>query len=175
MRVRGRVSRQWLGQSLSIQDGAQGLSIPTAQATPVRAGDMVDVVGFPTMGSYTPTLENAIFRRESAGSLIVPTAITAEAAFTGNYDAQLVRIRGRLLSQDVASKDWTLVLSSGPALFDAILPKGEGGQRLSRLRDGSMLELTGVCAIEVNENRQPRAVRILLRSPGDVAVLWSPS
>jgi signal transduction histidine kinase/DNA-binding response OmpR family regulator len=138
-------------------------------------GDLVDVVGFPTPGGYTPILEGAIFRQAGTGPPVTPVPVTATEAITGKYDAELVRIQGRLVDQDWATKDPTLVLSSGSILFHAILPGSLKGNGLPAWKTGSELELTGVCAVEVDPNREPQEFHILLRSAQGVVVLQKPS
>jgi hypothetical protein len=43
VRVRGQVTLQWPGRWLYIQDGSQGVFIPSVQTTPLKLGDVVDV------------------------------------------------------------------------------------------------------------------------------------
>jgi hypothetical protein len=62
--MRGRVTLERPGELLCIQDGTQGLCVGTSQTTLLQPADIADVVGFPAPGTYNPTLQNAIFRRE---------------------------------------------------------------------------------------------------------------
>jgi signal transduction histidine kinase/DNA-binding response OmpR family regulator len=175
VRVRGRVTLQWPGRSICVQDDTQGLCTPTDRNTPLVVGDLVDIVGFPTPGEYTPILDGAVFRRAGTGAPITPVPVTAAQAITGKYDAELVRIEGRLVDQDWATKDPTLVLSSGSILFHAILPGSLKGNGVPAWKTGSELQLTGVCSVKVDPDRQPREFHILLRSAQGVVVLQKPS
>src|SRR5271157_69630 len=183
VRVSGRVTLQWPGQWLYIQDGTQGLFIPTVQKAPLKLGDAVDAVGFPAMGEYTVMLEDAVFKPEGSGRAIAATSVTAQDAMKGDYDAKLVQIRGRLVNQDLASEYPTLVMSSGGLLFLAVLPSGTRAEEVVSWRVGSELRLTGVCSVQVNKYlssqregaAQPKSFRVLLRSPQDVVVLQRPS
>ena len=38
----------------------------TDQSAPVNRGDLVDLIGFPAIGAFTPTLVNANYRRADA-------------------------------------------------------------------------------------------------------------
>jgi len=180
--VRGVVTLDWPGRSLCIQDGTQGLCVGTSQTTILQAGDIADVAGFPTPGTYNPTLEDAILRRQGTGTPVAAASVTHEQALSGEYDAQPVRIEGLLTSQDRADGDLVLVLSSGSALFSAILPGNREGSKIPEWQPGSKLQLTGVCTVQGDVSRaagrsgiaQPNAFRILLRSPADVVVLQSP-
>jgi signal transduction histidine kinase/CheY-like chemotaxis protein len=180
--VRGRVTLEWPGRSLCIQDGTQGLCVATSQTAFLQAGDIADVAGFPAPGTYNPTLEDAIFRRQGTGTRVAATPVTQKQALSGAYDAQLVRIEGLLASQERAEGGIVLVLSSGSTLFSAVLPGSREGSKIPEWQSGSRLQLTGVCAVQGDavqaalrpSTSQRNAFRILLRSPRDVVVLQSP-
>ena len=183
VRVKGRVTLQWPGRWIYIQDGSQGVFVPTLEKTALRLGDVVDVVGFPAMGEYSLMLEDAVFRPVSGGPTVAATMVTAQDALKGEHDGQLIRIAGQLVNQDLTSTDPTLVMSSGGMLFFAVLPSGANAAEISSWRPGSELELTGICAMEVDKYlstqregaAQPKSFRVLLRSWHDVVVLHSPS
>ena len=182
-RVKGQVTLQWPGRWLYIQDGSQGLFIPTVQRTPLKLGDVVDVVGFPAMGEYSLMLEDAAFKPAAAGQLIAAASVTAQDAMRGDYDAKLVQIQGQLVNQDLASEYPTLVMSSGGMLFFAVLPSGTKAEQIASWPVGSEVQLTGVCSVQVDKylsaQREgaalPVSFRVLLRSPRDVVVLQKPS
>jgi PAS domain S-box-containing protein len=183
VRVKGRVTLQWPGRWIYIQDGSQGVFVPTLDKTPLRLGDIVDVVGFPAMGEYSLMLEDAVFRPGFGGPTVAATSVTAKDALKGEHDGQLIRIAGKLVNQDVTSSDPTLVMSSGGMLFFAVLPGGTNPAEISAWHPGSELELTGICAMEVDKYLsaqregavQPKSFRVLLRSSQDVRVLHRPT
>jgi signal transduction histidine kinase/CheY-like chemotaxis protein len=183
VRVRGRVTLQWPGQWLFIQDGSYGLSISTVQATPLKLGDAVDVVGFPAIREYTPMLEDAVFKSEGGDQPVSATPITAQEAMKGDSDARLVRIQSRLVDLDLTAENPMLVMSSGGTSFLAILPSGTNAREVASWRVGSDLQLIGVCSVQLDKylsvEREgaalPKSFRILLRSPQDVVVLHRPS
>jgi diguanylate cyclase (GGDEF)-like protein len=160
VRVKGQVTLQWPGQ-LFIQDGGQGLSIPTVQKTPLMPGDAVGVVGFPAMGDYTLMIEDAVFRREGGGQAVAAVFVTAQEAMKGDYDAKFVKIQ----------------------VFLAVLPVGAKTGEIASWRVGSELQLTGVCSVQVDKYLSaeqegaalPKSFRVLLPSPSDVRVLQAPS
>jgi hypothetical protein len=51
------VTLAWPGRMLCIEDGLQGLCAQTDQTTPLSPGELVDVIGFPMSGAFTPRLE----------------------------------------------------------------------------------------------------------------------
>src|SRR5208283_4271369 len=173
----------WPVRWLYIQDGSQGLFIPTVQKTALKLGDVVDVVGFPAMGEYSLMLEDAAFKPEACGQPIAAASVTAQDAMRGDYDAKLVQIQGRLVNLDLASEYPTLVMSSGGILFFAPLPSETKADKMASWRVGSELQLTGVCSVQVDKylsaQREgaalPISFRVLLRLPRDVVVLQKPS
>jgi len=181
--VRGRVALQWPGRSLCLADASQGLCVATAQTTPVKLGDVVEVAGFPAIGQYKPTLTDATFRVAGSAQPVAPAPVTGEQALRGEYDARLVQIQGQLIGRDLAAKNPTLVLSSGNFIFAAILPGERRGDEANAWREGSTLRLTGICSVQADAEEAamteghtlPKAFRILLRSPRDVVVSESPS
>jgi diguanylate cyclase (GGDEF)-like protein len=184
VRVQGRVTLQWPGRMLCIQQGSDGLCLQTTQAAPVRTGDLVDVIGFPVIGEFKATLEDATFR-QAAGGDSQPAAklISATQAFQGDHDSELVQIEGELIGQDHATGDLTLMLHSGNFLFPAILPRNIIVSGTLPWREGSILRLTGICSVQVDPvstnlgagGIETGTVRILLRSLTDVQVLRAPS
>jgi len=174
IRVRGVVTSQWGGRWISIMDDGRGMILQTQEADHLPVGDLIDVVGFPGMGGYTATLEDVECRRVGAGRLPVPRVITAAQAFQGDPDAELVRIRGRLLGETADPDQRTLLMSNEGRTFTALLA-AQSTDRGATLREGSVLEFTGICSVEVLPDKTPKAVRIMLRSPADIAVLEKPS
>jgi signal transduction histidine kinase/CheY-like chemotaxis protein len=181
--VRGQVALQWPGRWIYIEDGSQGLFIPTVQKTPLPLGEVVDVVGFPAMGEYSLMLEDVVLRPTGSGRAIAAKPITIQDAMKGDYDAKLIQIKARLVSQDQTSEYPTLVMSSGGMFFFALLPAGTKSERIAAWQTGSELQLTGICSVQVDKylsaQREgaalPLSFRILLRSSQEVVVLETPS
>ncbi|MGO9273140.1 MAG: PAS domain S-box protein, partial [Terriglobia bacterium] len=175
MKVRGTVTLYLPGGRLFVKDETGALSVETADRVSVRPGDVVEVIGFPSTGGYTPVLESAHFRKVGSASVPVSVPITAEQALTGNYDAELVEIGGKLKEDKPDLTGLTLILQSRNVVFaatvnQAALPKGGW----LTLATGSQLRLKGICSVRVDEDGNPTAFSILLRSPGDITVLAKP-
>jgi signal transduction histidine kinase/CheY-like chemotaxis protein len=175
-RVRGRVTLQWPGRMICIQDRTAGLCAPTRETQNVANGKVIDLVGFPAPGEYMPTLQDAIYRFAGYSETVPATSITPQQALVGNYDSQLVRIDATLLGQDQAAAEPALLFSQNHTLFSAILPRATGD---GLWREGSVLRLTGICSVEVDPAEaatrdgtvRPKSFRILLRSPQDITVI----
>ena len=179
VKVRGTVSFCLPGKDVFLANGSQGLLLKSIQQTPLKPGDEVEALGFPTAGVYKAILEDGCFRRigTSAAPLQVH-AIDAATALTGEYDATLVRMGGYLMQQFKTSTEEVLLLKDGTHLFTARLPQG-GHSSLDR-REGSLLDVTGICVAtgtlhaESTEWR-PEAFQLLVASPRDVVIRVMPS
>ncbi|MGA2116797.1 MAG: response regulator [Bryobacteraceae bacterium] len=178
VRIRGAVVAR-NGNTVYMTDGVQGASILSLQPTSLEPGDVVDAVGFPVLGDYTHDLQGATFKRLGKGPLPAPRMIDASQALSGDFDGDLVRIDGRLIERQRANDQLTFLLDRGASIFSAILPGDQADHALDGLRDGSRIQLTGVCTIpETRASRHfrvPKAFQIVLRSSGDITVLDTPS
>ena len=91
-----------------------------------------------------------------------------------SYDASLIRVAGRLTGKSLNPGEEILLLQDGSTVFEGRLRDAEIPAAFSALREGSVLQLTGICTIEVDENHQPVRFRIGLRSFEDVVVIHQP-
>jgi diguanylate cyclase (GGDEF)-like protein len=183
--VRGRVTLQWPGVSLCIQDAARGICAQTGQAALVREGDLIDLAGFARAEGSAPVLTDAVFRRAGAEAAVpVPALPTSgEQALLGGFDSQLIQVEGQLISRDLAAADTTLLLSSGKYIYKAVLPPAQGSPASGAWEIGSILRVTGICSVQLDQQRSvlglgtavPTAFRVLMRSPADVTVVEKPS
>jgi len=159
-----------------LQDSSEGARVETSGRVSVEVGDEVEAVGFPTAGGYSPVLQDSIARRVGPGGQIEPVAVTPQQIIQGSYDATLVSVGGQLIENHMGAGDnGLLVLSFNGNVFGADIEGKSFNNQLSKVRNGSILRLSGVCAVHLDESGSPESFRILLRSPKDVAVLRSPS
>src|SRR5262249_19737299 len=151
----------------------------TSEATRFDPGDVVDVVGFAEVGPYAPILREASVRRLGHGDPPAPVPVTAEEALDGAYHAQLVRITASLLEESSDSSRHVLTVQAGPRTFAAVLPRRQDESALHAFARGSLLQLTGVCTVQVSDSEPARGTsapriesfRLLPRGPEDVVVL----
>lgn len=181
--VRGRVTLRWPDRMLCIQQGTDSLCMQTTDGSKAPVGDSIDVVGFPVVKGFKPTLEDATLR---LGGDVLPIAaklVTAREVLKGDYDSQRVQIDAVLIGRDLTAENPTLMLRSEGVLFPAALPKGLAGDGKLTWKDGSLLRLTGICTVGVdaaatgvNEGQvRPDSIKLLLNSAEDVEVVHSPS
>ncbi len=172
VKVRGVVTFQQPGSALFIKEENDGLQVRTLETTSIQTGDLVEVVGFPAAGEYSAVLRDAVFRRIGAGPTPVPVSVTADQALDGSHDADFVRIQARLLDATPGAN--SLNMESGNFLFLAQVEDPVPAKSLEALVPGSLLQLTGICILQADEDHNPRSFRILVRSMHDVAVASPP-
>ncbi len=166
--------------ALYIEDKTEGLYIQTRQSGHLLPGDQIEVLGFPARGEYTPTLQEAIYRKVSSGELPVPDPVTADEALTGRHDCRLVRIEATVLDRARHSQEQFLVLQSHGFIFHAYLQRNGAGTDFAYLENDSKVAITGVCLIETGNawyygsDWRAKSFRILMRSAGDIVVLQQP-
>ena len=174
VRVIGTVTLQQPDGQFFVQDGDQGTRVETGQRPLPEPGDRVEIAAFPTMGNYTPTLESAVFRRIQGGAPVTAVDVTPEKAIEGSYDGNLVRVEGRLQQSIDRDRERILVLQSGNLFFEARLIASALGHRWDRLLPGTVVRVTGVCSIQVDSNRKPTGMQMLLPSAESLRIISSP-
>jgi signal transduction histidine kinase/CheY-like chemotaxis protein len=181
--IQGIVTLAWPERLLCLQDGLHGLCAQTDQATTLNPGERADVIGFPALGAFTPTLNRAVYRAAGAQQLIPPVPVTADQALQGSHDAELVELQGRLLGTNRAANDPTIVLSSDNHVYSVVLPQQFEVPPIP-WKEGTTFRVTGICSVKGNGDKfsvgsdgfsVPESFRILLRSPADVVVIHRPS
>ncbi len=181
--IRGAVTLLWPERMICVQEETEGLCAKTHQASSMKMGQMVDVVGFAVVGEYTPTMAEAIYSPSWTRRPATPTPITAADALRGLHDAELVAIKGTVVGHVISARDPTLLLSSGGILFTASLPSNLSPRNAPEIEEGSLVRVTGICSIESDGSGWTtkegfpivRSIHILERFPRDAEVLRKPS
>lgn len=124
---------------------------------------------------YAPILQDGGFRKIGKGRLPLPRDLSRAANLSIDYDAEFVKINGRLLDQSQRVGYRTLTMQLGSLIFTGRLEEKAVTDRVRAIREGSQLQLTGVWSVETDEYHRPAACRVLLRSATDSEVLKAPS
>ena len=174
IRVRGVVTGSQPGQSVYLRDGANALKVDTAQPTSYQPGEVIDVAGFPAMSPYSAELRHAVCRQVGREPAPQPAEPTLEAVLGGLHDAELIKLRAKLLDWVVDDNGVTLALQAERCLFKAYLMRAQAPSSWT-IEKSSQVEITGVCDIKELEREvwyyQPRSFSLVMRSARDLRVL----
>ena len=177
--VHGTVTVVRSDRSFFLQDETRGLQVFPRESSWPEAGEIVDVVGFPEPGAYSPVLRDADWRPTGAKNVLPPLVVSSEEAMKN--DGRLVTVQAQVTALAAIDSEIVLTLEDGPLSFRAYVPDADFG----RWRVGSKLQLTGVCSVEVGDweslmtHRKPQSFSMLARGPADIIVLqaaplWTP-
>ena len=173
VKVSGQIVLERQGEYWLV-DGANGMRFSLREPASLAVGDLVEVVGFPSLTGPSPVLRESAVRR--LGSSDVPEArpLAADELFRAEHDATRVRVQAVLVS--LSANQRALELQDGLQRFVARLDPRSAP--MTSVPAGSRLELTGVYAGQ-GGSRTPggevRSFELLLNSPADIRVLaWPP-
>jgi signal transduction histidine kinase len=170
------------GPSFFIEDSSGGVRIENGQASRVKAGDTVEVVGFPATTGFAHVLADVQVRPAKAETPLKSKELDLSDPLSFKQSGRLVHVNATLLNQSTNGSKQVLELQKQQRVFVASLPAGQGV--LAKLLPGSQVLVTGVCdddasATAAGGQKSPRpqslaSVSILLRSPHDVVLVSGP-
>jgi diguanylate cyclase (GGDEF)-like protein len=180
VKVSGVVTLTQPEQGFYLQDGTQGVYVQSTQAAQVPLGSRLEVVGYPALGRYSATVDDAVFRVVGMAHPLAGLVQTAAAMIdekdglpTAPYDSVLVQLKGHLIEEMPSVDEDVLFLQDGTTFFTARLPKS--GPKRHVLPPGSLVSITGVCAAKADSAHDARSFEILLRSTADLVVIKNAS
>jgi signal transduction histidine kinase/CheY-like chemotaxis protein len=159
-----------------LRDDSGALEVRGEGVAALQPGDLIDAVGFPRPGDFSPVLEDALLRPSGRGRPSTPIDATPSELQQGHHDADLVRVRGRVVERFSTAAEDILLLQSGTTAFSAHLERRSGAAPLE-VGPGSIVDVTGVCSLLLERSggsSTPRGIRLLLASPSAVAVIEPP-
>ena len=160
--LRARVTLFWPGRLLCLQDegDGDGLCTEVVQSAELRSGEVVDVIGFPTAGNFTPTLTDATYRSAGGAGATIPRKISTQQAMDGEADGKLVSMEGQVVGNSEGLSDPSIVLSADASMFTAVLPKNAQGEKLRAVEAGSRVRVTGVCSVQFDGSADPTSAGV---------------
>ena len=180
--LRGRVTLFWPGRMLCLHDAGGNVCAQVTQTSPVPLGTWIDIIGFPNVGEFSPTLIDATFKTIGQNELVTPVKLNTDQALRDQYDGELISMEGKVLGEDSGAADPTIILSSGKNSFSIVFAK-DARMQLNHPENGSLVRVTGICSIQSDGTADPsragfpiaQSFRLLLRSPSDLVILQKPS
>jgi signal transduction histidine kinase len=173
-RVQGVVIYQE-NRSVFVEDKTGGLLLDTRATNPLSLGTVVEAIGTIARGPSSLMLQNATVRAIRSGSPPAPLFVSVESALAGRYNMRLVTLRGRLSGREQRGNSFLLRLRNGENGFQAELRSQFPGDPLGYVGIGSLLRVTGVCAVQRDAVGAAHSFELLMRSPRDVLLLRGPA
>src|SRR5262249_43309329 len=134
IRIAGVVILALPGLGCYLQDSTGSIRVSDPKLSGLSRGDAVEVLGFPTLGEVSPTLEQAIFRITGHQALPKAREVTAEQLLlSGTNDGMVVTMEAFLLQGVSHSARPKLTLQQGSIIFIAHLTTQLAGQELAKL------------------------------------------
>jgi len=174
IKVQGVVTLQRPRRDLFLRDETGSLQVETKQAPSVKPGDKVEAVGFADVRGGESLLEEAVLRTIGSSPPPAPVRLAPRGILKGFHHAELVQVAGTLLDKAITPQAQDLTLQAQGMTFHAQLNDPRAVETLASLREGSLVQVTGVCSLHLGKERNPRAFRILLGSRDDIVVLRPP-
>lgn len=186
VKVSGQIVHVRQGEYYAM-DGPDGFRFIPKETVSFGVGDLVDVVGFPSLTGPSPVLQEALARKAGVAPLPDARPLDADSLFQAQNDAIRVRVKAVLLN--LSGDQRTLELQAGLQRFVARLDgdgrsaatqptsPGTSHKKAFDLPLGSRLELTGVYAGSGGNRTTGMDVanfELLLNSAADIQVLGRP-
>lgn len=177
VKVCGQIVQEHDGEYFAM-DGTNGFRFFLKQPMSLGNGDLVEVVGFPSLTGPSPVLLEAVAR--STGVAPVPDARPLNSANLFRADNDAVRVRVEAVLLNASDNQRTLEVQAGLQRFVARVGRTLGpaaGWMKVDMPPGSRLALTGV--YDGNGGNRTAGMdvanfELLLNSPADIRVLARP-
>jgi signal transduction histidine kinase len=183
--VKGVVTFQRRGEDLFLRDETSGLQVKCKLAQPVAPGEIVEAVGFPAVENFLPVLEDAVFRMTAEPRVsLKPQEVSLAELQEGLHHADYVLLKGRLMDRLVRGSGknanlpairGTLMLQTTNGVFVAEQDTSDPDRQLAAIPIGSLIEVSGVCLLDSDENGKINSIRVLVPTNRDVRILQKPS
>ena len=154
-RVKGVVTLDAPGRGFYLQNEGGWLWVDADQRRPVWAGQVVEVVGFPSNAKGYPMLQNSVFQVLGSTLLPRPISITSRAALLAGYHGARVTIRATVIDRLSQPGYQTLVVQADDEIFQARLIRSGEAPPVELPEEQSLVDITGIC---VNDFRRERVL-----------------
>ncbi len=180
LKITGVVSLVMRKEGFYLQDHSGGLRVPCQITNELKAGDCVEVTGFPAFSEHSPCVDEAVYRVIRHENIPAAKKTTAlDILRDGVLGGQEIELSAQVLQSQFNMAQRRLVLQDGPIIFTAQALYSAGGGSISELEPGCIARVRGVCAMQWTDTSEPESFRVFLRSAGDVAEIegapwWTP-
>jgi signal transduction histidine kinase len=186
IRVKGVVTYQRPGEDIFLHDVTGGLQVKCRDTNNYAPGEVVEAVGFPNLEGYLPVLEDAtLTRTKESREPISPLNTSFQELSEGLHHSDPVILQGRLLDRSIRrvgslgihsdNLKNVLILQNSNFIFTVEAAWDEGFSEFASIPNGSLLEVSGICLLQMGEEGKLETVQILLPSASNIRILQEPS
>ncbi len=180
LKIAGVVGLVMRKEGFYLQDETGGLRVPCLVTNDLKAGDLVEVTGFPAFSEHSPCVEEAVYRVIRHEKMAAAKKTTAlDILRDGALGGQEIELKAQVLQSQFKTVQHRLVMQDGPIIFTAQALYSAAPDSLSELEPGCIVRVRGVCAMQWTDNSEPESFRVFLGGAGDVVELegapwWTP-
>ena len=179
VRIRGVVTYGIAEEGFWIRNENRGLRVQSWHCEQLAMGTEVEVFGFITRGSYSPVLEDALFKKTGVAPPPDPLRLNAPAQAL-DHDADLVELEAMICELKPVTGGCRFTLESDMEQFSALLRIAGSNSIPREWSPGSLVRVVGICRVdEPLENwapgtKEPTSFQLLLRRSEDILLLRPP-
>jgi signal transduction histidine kinase len=174
VRIGGTVTACFPDGVIFIRDEGAAFAVRFSLPTPVVVGDRVQVIGFPEMERFNPTVLDARLLTREPGPRPEPVELDVESLSAGLHDNDLIAVTARVTDRYQTSDGIVLTLQK-----DGRAMQARGPAPLNEVLIGSLVRATGICIVESTVGSRyttrPDTVSLRVRHPDDIVLLQAPS
>ncbi|HAM72339.1 MAG TPA: hypothetical protein DCM86_11905, partial [Verrucomicrobiales bacterium] len=179
IRVSGVVTAVTRRTEFFMQDASGGAFVQSLEPLDLTPGDMVEAAVFPEPAGATPSMMAGVIRKLGRREDPVPKVINASGPWFTQWDSTLVTAQGEVQEVVFARGRLDVVLRAGEQRFSLQVMDPEARRRALRLRRGAVVAATGVCTVDLDDQKEPRDLGLLVVRPSAIQVLrpgpwWTP-
>lgn len=179
VKVHGVVTQQEPGSAIYLRDGTQGLRVRTTTTETFAPADVVEALGFPTMGTLSAELDDAVLRRTGETAPVDANPAVVKDLAAGKLDADLVEVEADVRDVLREPDRIRLTVQAADTAFQAIVPASASATEIPSA--GARVRLRGICrVVEATQptrsfNTRARTFELLLsNNPAAVTILRRP-
>lgn len=171
--VSGTITAVFPDGEIYLQDEATAFAARLARPVELAVGDRVQLAGFAEVFQFAASVVDAEVRRREPGAPPPAVRVASPDLLNSSHDTRLVAVEALVADAFKTLEGYTLVLSGQKRTIQAY---GLGDQDLPAA--GTRVRVTGICHVELAPSpeflRQPGAIHLQARLPGDVLTLEAP-
>ena len=169
VKVAGTVTAAVPGRGFYLRDASSSLDVITRQDFNLKPGDRVETYGFVDLFESHVRLADASVNLVGKSAAPQPVPLTMEQALSGEYDAELVSLEGRVVRSSIWRNHPSLTIQQNQGIF-SITPIP--GTKMGDLPpDNSWVRVTGILTDEIDSLDRVVAINLFCRSASDIVIV----